>query len=193
MMSHPRPTRAEVTDVANAIYDGTSAIMLSGETAAGQYPVEAVEMMDRIAVQTEKNINYLHMLRTREATAEMHHESISDAISHTACMMAGDLDARCIVSVSKSGRTAQMVSRYRPQSPIIGGCLTDKVCRQLNLCWGITPLKLEEKSDINELFDYAIDVLEEKGFVREGDTVVMTAGVPLGIAGTTNLLKAHVV
>ncbi len=192
MIQHPRPTRAEVTDVANAIYDGTSAIMLSGETAAGKYPVEAVEMMDRIAVRTEKNIPYLQQLRNREATL-MSHESISDAISHTACMMAGDLDARCIVSVSKSGRTAQMVSRYRPQSPIIGGCLTDKVCRQLNLCWGITPLLLEEKSDINELFDYAIDVLQEKGFVVEGDTVVMTAGVPLGIAGTTNLLKAHVV
>lgn len=124
MMSHPRPTRAEATDVANAIYDGTSAIMLSGETAAGDYPVEAVETMVRIALRTEADINYISRLRARNTNEK---PSITDAISHTACLMAGDLNATSIVTVTKSGRTARMISKYRPQSPIIGGCMSDKV------------------------------------------------------------------
>lgn len=190
MMSHPRPTRAEATDVANAIYDGTSAIMLSGETAAGDYPVEAVETMVRIALRTEADINYISRLRARKTNEK---PSITDAISHTACLMAGDLNATSIVTVTKSGRTARMISKYRPQSPIIGGCMSDKVCRQLNLSWGVIPLKVEEKQDADELFDHALERSKEAGLIQEGDTVVLTAGVPLGIAGTTNLLKAHIV
>ena len=190
MMSHPRPTRAEATDVANAIYDGTSAIMLSGETAAGDYPVEAVETMVRIALRTEADINYISRLRARNTNEK---PSITDAISHTACLMAGDLNATSIVTVTKSGRTARMISKYRPQSPIIGGCMSDKVCRQLNLSWGVIPLKVEEKQDADELFDHALERSKEAGLIQEGDTVVLTAGVPLGIAGTTNLLKAHIV
>ena len=190
MMTHPRPTRAEATDVANAIYDGTSAIMLSGETAAGDYPVEAVKTMDRIAMRTEQNINYLSRLKSREYNEK---PSITDAISHTACMMAGDLDATSIVTVTKSGRTARMISKYRPQSPIIGGSLSPKVCRQLNLSWGVIPLLIEEKQDADELFEHAMNRCKEEGLLEEGDTVVLTAGVPLGIAGTTNLLKAEIV
>lgn len=190
MMSHPRPTRAEATDVANAIYDGTSAIMLSGETAAGDYPVEAVETMVRIALRTEADINYISRLRARNTNEK---PSITDAISHTACLMAGDLNATSIVTVTKSGRTARMISKYRPQSPIIGGCMSDKVCRQLNLSWGAIPLKVEEKQDADELFDHVLERSKEAGLIQEGDTVVLTAGVPLGIAGTTNLLKAHIV
>ena len=190
MMSHPRPTRAEATDVANAIYDGTSAIMLSGETAAGDYPVEAVETMVRIALRTEADINYISRLRARNTNEK---PSITDAISHTACLMAGDLNATSIVTVTKSGRTARMISKYRPQSPVIGGCISDKVCRQLNLSWGVIPLKIEEKQDADELFDHALERSKEAGLIQEGDTVVLTAGVPLGIAGTTNLLKAHIV
>lgn len=190
MMTHPRPTRAEATDVANAIYDGTSAIMLSGETAAGDYPVEAVKTMDRIAMRTEQDINYLSRLKSREYNEK---PSITDAISHTACMMAGDLDATSIVTVTKSGRTARMISKYRPQSPIIGGSLSPKVCRQLNLSWGVIPLLIEEKQDADELFEHAMNRCKEEGLLEEGDTVVLTAGVPLGIAGTTNLLKAEVV
>lgn len=190
MMSHPRPTRAEATDVANAIYDGTSAIMLSGETAAGDYPVEAVETMVRIALRTEADINYISRLRARKTNEK---PSITDAISHTACLMAGDLNATSIVTVTKSGRTARMISKYRPQSPIIGGCMSDKVCRQLNLSWGVIPLKVEEKQDADELFNHALERSKEAGLIQEGDTVVLTAGVPLGIAGTTNLLKAHIV
>ena len=190
MMTHPRPTRAEATDVANAIYDGTSAIMLSGETAAGDYPVEAVKTMDRIAMRTEQDINYLSRLKSREYNEK---PSITDAISHTACMMAGDLDATSIVTVTKSGRTARMISKYRPQSPIIGGSLSPKVCRQLNLSWGVIPLLIEEKQDADELFEHAMNRCKEEGRLEEGDTVVLTAGVPLGIAGTTNLLKAEIV
>ena len=190
MMSHPRPTRAEATDVANAIYDGTSAIMLSGETAAGDYPVEAVETMVRIALRTEADINYISRLRARNTNEK---PSITDAISHTACLMAGDLNATSIVTVTKSGRTARMISKYRPQSPVIGGCISDKVCRQLNLSWGVSPLKIEEKQEADELFDHALERSKEAGLIQEGDTVVLTAGVPLGIAGTTNLLKAHIV
>lgn len=190
MMNHPRPTRAEATDVANAIYDGTSAIMLSGETAAGDYPVESVETMARIALRTERDINYLARLKSRESTER---PSITDAISHTACMMAGDLDATSIVTVTKSGRTARMISKYRPQSPIIGGSLSEKVCRQLNLCWGVIPLLIEEKQDADELFEHALTRCKEEGLLEEGDTVVLTAGVPLGIAGTTNLIKAEIV
>lgn len=190
MIHNPRPTRAEATDVANAIYDGTSAIMLSGETAAGDYPVEAVETMVRIALRTEADINYISRLRARKTNEK---PSITDAISHTACLMAGDLNATSIVTVTKSGRTARMISKYRPQSPIIGGCMSDKVCRQLNLSWGVIPLKVEEKQDADELFDHALERSKEAGLIQEGDTVVLTAGVPLGIAGTTNLLKAHIV
>ena len=190
MMRNPRPTRAEVTDVANAVYDGTDAVMLSGETAAGDYPVEAVETMVRIALRTEADINYISRLRARNTNEK---PSITDAISHTACLMAGDLNATSIVTVTKSGRTARMISKYRPQSPIIGGCMSDKVCRQLNLSWGVIPLKDEEKQDADELFDHVLERSKEAGLIQEGDTVVLTAGVPLGIAGTTNLLKAHIV
>lgn len=164
--------------------------MLSGETAAGSYPVEAVKTMDRIAMRTERDINYLSRLKTRESAGK---PSITDAISHTACMMAGDLDATSIVTVTKSGRTAKMISKYRPQSPIIGGSLSEKVCRQLNLCWGVIPLKIDEKQDADELFAHAISRCKEEGLLEEGDAVVLTAGVPLGIAGTTNLIKAEIV
>jgi pyruvate kinase len=164
--------------------------MLSGETAAGKYPVESVETMARIALRAERDINYLARLKSREP---LHNPSITDAISHSACLMAGDLDATSIVAVSKSGRTAQMVSKYRPQSPIIGGSLSEKVCRQLNLSWGVTPLLLEEKQNADELFEHALERARAAGLAQEGDTVVLIAGVPVGIAGTTNLIKAHIV
>ena len=190
MMSHPRPTRAEATDVANAIYDGTSGIMLSGETAAGDYPVEAVQVMAKIALRTEADIHYLMRLRNRKLEGKT---NITDAISHSACLMAGDLEAAAIVTVSKSGRTAHMISKYRPPCPIIGGCLSKSVWRQLNMCWGITPLLIDEKDNSEELFDHALARAREEDMVEEGDTVVLTAGVPVGIAGTTNLLKAQIV
>lgn len=189
MMKHPRPTRAEATDVANAIYDGTSAIMLSGETAAGMYPVEALKTMVRIAVRTEKDINYEQRFKQREV---MSNPDVTNAISHATCTMAGDLNAAAIITVSKSGRTARMISKYRPISPIIGGCLTQRVYRQLGLSWGVSPLLLEEMNNAEELFDYAVDTAESAGLIEKGDVVVLTAGVPLGVSGTTNLIKVQV-
>lgn len=189
MMKHPRPTRAEATDVANAIYDGTSAIMLSGETAAGMYPIEALKTMVRIAVRTEQDINYMQRFKQRKT---MCNPDVTNAISHATCTMAGDLNAAAIITVSKSGRTARMVSKYRPDCPIVGACLTDKVYRQLALSWGVIPLLIEEKTQAEELFDYAVDAAEEAGLIESGDVVVITAGVPLGISGTTNMIKVQV-
>lgn len=189
MMKHPRPTRAEATDVANAIYDGTSAIMLSGETAAGMYPIEALKTMVKIAVRTEQDINYLQRFKQRKT---MSNPDVTNAISHATCTMAGDLNAAAIITVSKSGRTARMVSKYRPNCPIVGTCLTERVYRQLALSWGVIPLLLEEKNNAEELFDYAVDKAEEAGIISKGDIVVLTAGVPLGVSGTTNLIKVQV-
>ena len=189
MMKHPRPTRAEATDVANAIYDGTSAIMLSGETAAGMYPIEALKTMVRIAVRTEQDINYLQRFKMRKT---MSNPDVTNAISHATCTMAGDLNAAAIITVTKSGRTARMVSKYRPNCPIIGGCLTEKIYRQLALSWGVIPLMIEEKTQAEELFDYAVDAAEAAGIISKGDVVVLTAGVPLGVSGTTNLIKVQV-
>lgn len=189
MMKHPRPTRAEATDVANAIYDGTSAIMLSGETAAGMYPIEALRTMVRIAVRTEQDINYMQRFRQRET---MSNPDVTNAISHATCTMAGDLNAAAIITVTKSGRTARMVSKYRPSCPIIGSCLTEKVYRQLALSWGVIPMLIDEKNKAEELFDYAVDAAEAEGLIEKGDVVVLTAGVPLGVSGTTNLIKVQV-
>ena len=189
MMKHPRPTRAESTDVANAIYDGTSAIMLSGETAAGMYPIEAVKTMVRIATRTEHDINYLQRFRQRRT---MCNPDVTNAISHATCTMAGDLSAAAIVTVTKSGRTARMISKYRPDCTIIGECLTEKVCRQLNLEWGVEPILITEEQDASQLFEKAVDVAEMAGFVSKGELVVLTGGVPLGVSGTTNLIKVQV-
>ncbi|MGN0141897.1 MAG: pyruvate kinase, partial [Roseburia sp.] len=189
MMKHPRPTRAEATDVANAIYDGTSATMLSGETAAGMYPIEALKTMVRIAIRTEQDINYLQRFKQRTT---MSNPDVTNAISHATCTMAGDLNAAAIITVTKSGRTARMVSKYRPSCPIVGGCLTGRIYRQLALSWGVIPLLLEEKNNAEELFDYAVDAAESAGIISKGDVVVLTAGVPLGVSGTTNLIKVQV-
>lgn len=189
MIKNPRPTRAEATDVANAIFDGTSAIMLSGETAAGAYPVEAVKTMARIAVRTESEIDYAARLRQLRL---MMNPDTTNAISHATCTMSVDMNATAIITVTKSGRTAQMVSKYRPSCEIVGGCLTKKVYRQLNLCWGVTPLLLEEKDDTTVLFDHAVDASVEAGVISKGDVVILTAGVPLGVSGTTNIVKVQV-
>jgi len=189
MMVHPRPTRAEATDVANAIYDGTSAIMLSGETAAGHYPVEALKTMVRIAISTEKDINYTARFKQRQT---MSNPDITNAISHATCTTASDLNAAAIVTVSQSGRTARMVSKYRPSCPIIGCSTSMKICRQLNLSWGVTPMLLERKETADELFAHAIEEAEKAGLVSMGDITVITAGVPLGVSGTTNMIKVQV-
>ena len=189
MMKNPRPTRAEATDVANAIYDGTSAIMLSGETAAGLYPAEALKTMVKIAIRTEQDINYTARFKSRE---NLSNPDITNAISHATCTTANDLKAAAIITVTQSGKTARMISKYRPDCPIIGGSMYPKVCRQLNLSWGVTPLHVELKDDADELFDHAVDAAQAAGLVSMGDITVITGGVPLGVSGTTNILKVHV-
>ena len=189
MMKHPRPTRAEATDVANAVYDGTSAIMLSGETAAGDYPVEALQTMVKIASRTEQDINYMSRLKKRSILTN---PDITNAIAHATCTTAMDLNASAIITVSNSGRTARMVSKYRPACPIIGCSVNKDVCRKMSLSWGVTPLLVELKHNSDELFDHAVDKAEEMGLIKQGEFVVLTAGVPLGISGTTNMIKVHV-
>ena len=189
MIHNPRPTRAGATDVANAIYDGTSAIMLSGETAMGDYPVEAVETMARIARCTEKDIDYRKRFRSREVEAS---PDITNAISHATCTTAHDLGASAVITVTMAGKTARMISKYRPACRIIGCTTQAHVCRQLNLSWGVTPLLIEEASSTDELFNLAVDGAERSGLVKPGELVVITAGVPLRVSGTTNLMKVHV-
>lgn len=189
MIKNPRPTRAETSDVSNAIYQGTGAIMLSGETASGQYPVEAVKTMDRIAVRTEEDIDYDYRFKRRSM---MDKPDITNAVSHATCTTAADLKASAIITVSKSGRTVGMISRYRPSCTIIGCCMDDYVCRQLNLYWGVEPLLLEREDNAEELFNHAVEAAERAGLVSRGDLTVLTAGVPLGITGTTNLIKVQV-
>ncbi|WP_455715472.1 pyruvate kinase [Anaerosporobacter sp.] len=190
MIKNPRPTRAETTDVANAIYDGTSAIMLSGETAAGHYPVEALKTMVRIALKTEADIDYRKRFFSKNRKAN---PDITDAISHATCTTALDLNAKAIVTVTKSGRSARMISRYRPSCSIIGCTTEERVSRQLNLSWGVEPILLKEKKEVFELFDHAITTAKEKGHIEEGDVIVITSGVPIGISGTTNMIKVETV
>lgn len=190
MIKNPRPTRAETADVANAIYDGTSVIMLSGETASGDYPVEALKMMVRIADYTERDIDYRKRFFHHDRKAN---PDITDAISHATCTTAHDINAKAIVTVTKSGKSARMVSRYRPATDIIGCAITDKVSRQLNMSWGVTPVLLEEKKDVFELFGHAIETCKQEQLVKAGDIVVFTSGVPIGISGTTNMIKVEVV
>ncbi len=190
MIKNPRPTRAEATDVANAIYDGTSAIMLSGETASGLYPVEAVKTMARIAEKAETDIDYLKRFRNTDFKSYI---DVTNAISHATCTTAHDLGAAAIITVSKSGRTVRMISKYRPNCPIIGCSTNEYVCRQLNLSWGVSPLLIEEQSSTDKLFEHAVDKSKYAGIVSDGELVVITAGVPVGISGTTNLMKVQVV
>ena len=189
MIKNPRPTRAEATDVANAIYDGTSAIMLSGETAAGLYPVEALKTMVKIAIRTEQDIDYKGRF---EAGKYQVKGNITNAISHATCTTALDLNAAAIITVTKLGGTARMVSKYRPSCPIIGGSPNEYVCRQLNLSWGVIPVKLENQEKTDDLFDHAVDSAMKKGLLKQGDLTVITAGLPLGVPGTTNLIKVHI-
>ena len=189
MMKNPRPTRAETSDVANAIYQGTSAIMLSGETASGQYPVEALKTMVKIALRTEADIDYDERFKRRSIEDRT---DITNAVSHATCTTAVDLHASAIITVTKSGRTVGMVAKHHPGCMIIGCCMDDYVCRQLNLYWGVQPLLLPKEEDADALFNSAVAAAEEAGLVSRGDLTVLTAGVPLGVTGTTNLIKVQV-
>ncbi|MGN0984506.1 MAG: pyruvate kinase [Gemmiger sp.] len=191
MMSNPRPTRAEITDVANAIYDGTGAVMLSGETAAGKYPVAALKAMATIAETTENATNFSQLVHhSREDDSRL---SVSAAVAHAACTTAADINAAAIITASKSGETARLLSRCRPEAQIIACVLDKHICRQLNVYRGVTPLIMEYAHSTDELISMSVNVAEKAGLIQSGDTVVVTAGVPVGISGTTNMIKVHMV
>ena len=190
MIKNPRPTRAEATDIANAIYDGTTAIMLSGESAAGLYPVEAVKTMSRIAERAEQDIDYRgRMQKVKEDRQET--PDITTAISYATCSVASDLNAAAIITVTMSGFTANMIARYKPGCQIIGCTLDEKVYRQLNLLWGVNPVMIQKEQTTDALFEEAVFKAKQAGLVKTGDTVVITAGVPLGVVGKTDMI--HVV
>ncbi len=190
MIKNPRPTRAETTDVANAVYDGTSAIMLSGETAAGSYPVEAVKTMVRIAERTEQDVDYRKRFyqSSRETDTD-----ITNAICHASCTTALDLNAKAIVTVTKSGTSARMLAKYRPESDIISCATTEKGCRQLSFTWGVTPIVIKEEKEVFNLFDKAIQAAVKLKLLQTGDLTVITSGVPIGVSGTTNMMKVQIV
>ena len=187
MMNHPRPTRAEATDVANAIYDGTSVIMLSGETAAGRDPVESVKTMDAIARRTESDIN--HVKRMTQMAGGRNRLSVAAATAHAACTTAQEIGADAILTVSQRGTTARLVSRFHPGTPIIACLLDQQVRRQMALYWGVEPIMMPYASSTDELVDFAVQAAAQAGVVHEGDLVVVTAGVPVGVAGTTNMIR----
>lgn len=188
MIKNPRPTRAETTDVANAIYDGTSAIMLSGESAAGAYPIEAVKTMSRIAERTEEDICYADQLRERSHNW-VNNEEVTTAICHACCTTAMDLNAKAIITVTMSGFTAGMISKYQPGCMVIGCAVDDMVYRQMSLMFGVSPLLIEKEDDTEKLFHAAVKASVDAGLVNYGDKVVITAGVPLGVAGNTNMVR----
>ena len=190
MMVNPRPTRAEISDVANAIYDGTSAIMLSGETAAGAYPVEALKTMSAIAERTE---NEPHYRDERFKDAAHGQISVSDATAHAACLTARDVNAAAIVTVSESGNTARLLSKYRPTQPIIACVMNEQVQRQLSLSWGITTLLMGPAKSTDELIEMSTALAQKNGYLHNGELAVVTAGVPVGVSGTTNMIKIHMV
>ncbi|MCL2023704.1 MAG: pyruvate kinase [Oscillospiraceae bacterium] len=190
MMRNPRPTRAEVTDVANAVFDGTSAIMLSGETAVGKYPIEALEIMRRIAKSAEQSLDYWERFLQNEKRTE---SGITRAISHATCTTAMDLNATAIVAVTTSGGTARRISSFRPKCPIIAATTSKKALRQLRLSWGVYPVLSDVVHSTDELFSTAVDCAMTTQLVKNGDVIVVTAGVPLDISGTTNMLKVHLI
>ena len=190
MMVNPRPTRAEISEVANAIYDGTSAIMLSGETAAGAYPVEALKTMSAIAERTENEVHYRDNRLVDAGNGQI---SVSDATAHAACLTAKDVNASAIVTVSESGNTARLLSKYRPAQPIIACVMNEQVQRQLAISWGITPLMMALAHSTDELIEMSTSLAKENGYLHDGELAVVTAGVPVGVSGTTNMIKIHMI
>ncbi len=192
MIEHPNPTRAEITDVANAVFDGTSAVMLSGETAMGKYPVQAVEAMAKIANQAEHDMFEMKLYRDDKYEINTH-DLTTDAICDAACRAARDLYAKAIIAVTKSGRTARMISKYRPKSPIVAATYSEKTFHQLALSWGVTPVLALFQNTATDLIRHGIDCAKQLDMVENGDTVVVTAGVPVDSQGNTNLIKVETV
>lgn len=190
MIRNPRPTRAEVTDVANAIFDGTSAIMLSGETAAGKYPIDSLKIMHNIAVKTEEALDYEKLIKIRVGETEL---TTTNSISRATCYTAKDLRATAIVTATSSGHTSKAIAKFKPKTPIIAATTTEKVMRKLSLVWGVYPVLAPQSYSTDEVVQNSVEVAIKSGYVNEGDLIVITAGVPVGISGTTNLIKVHIV
>ena len=190
MIRNPRPTRAEVTDVANAILDGTSAIMLSGETAAGKYPVESVKTMYKIAVTTEEALDYPELFKSKSSKSEI---TTTNAIGRATCNTAQDLEATAIITATSSGYTSKAISKFRPKSPIIAVTTTEEVMRKLALEWGVYPVLASESNSTDEVIANSVEAAIVSGYVKEGDLVVITAGIPAGLSGSTNLIKVHTI
>lgn len=190
MQRNPRPTRAEASDVANAIFDGTDAIMLSGETAAGKYPVESVLTMSRIAEKAESALNYREIFMKQQIAQET---TVTEAISQSVAISALDLNAKAIISSTVTGHTARVVSKYRPKSQIIAVTTQERTMRQLALVWGVTPVFGQEATSTDELLQTALKGGKASGLVKAGDLVVITAGIPLGRSGSTNLVKVDTI
>lgn len=190
MIHNPRPTRAEATDIANAIFDGTDAIMLSGETAAGKYPVEAVETMARIAMKAESSLKYEEMLARRSRKQAY---TVTDSISHATCTISEDLGAAAIITSTETGHTSRMTSKYRSRAPVVAVTPEEKVLRKMALVWGVQPILVRRTTDTDSMITTAIEASLKEGLISPGDLVVITAGVPVGVQGTTNLIKVHTV
>jgi pyruvate kinase len=190
MIRNPRPTRAEASDVANAIFDGTDAVMLSGETAVGRYPLEAVHTMARIAQRTEKALHYAKILESFEPPAE---RSVTDAIAYATCHAAQELGGAAIITATQSGSTARNVSKYKPKARIIAVTPREQVARQLTLTWGVSPVLCRPTKNTDEMFSAAIEASVNSGLANNGDLVLITAGVPVGVSGSTNLLRVHTI
>jgi pyruvate kinase len=191
MQRNPRPTRAEVTDVANAILDGTDAIMLSGETAAGKYPLESVQTMANIARKMEGEMDYRSILDKK--SKELSEAGVTFAVSHATCNTAHDLDASAIITATSSGFTTRKVSQFRPKAPIIATTITERVRRKLALVWGVETVLVDMATSADEIFEMGIAKSKEAGLIKKGDLVVITAGVPIGVTGATNLMKVQIV
>lgn len=188
MIENPIPTRAEITDVANAVFQGTSAVMLSGESAAGKYPVEAVKTMSKIIRQSEEDF---HKYGDTDAVMEKPREDVTNAVGHGACTIARDIKATAIIAITKTGYTASRMAKYRPNVLIIGQTPYVKAYHQMALQWGVYPMMLKYKKDLEKLFMHSVDIARENGLVKEGDFVVISLGVPVDVAGNTNIIRVE--
>lgn len=190
MIRNPRPTRAEVTDIANSIFDGTDAIMLSGETAAGRYPIEAVKTMSTIAERTELDLDYGHYIKDMNHKGEI---TIANAISHASCTTAYELGAAAIITPTQSGSTPRMVSKFRPKAPVIAATFDERVRRKLSLSFGVFSVLIKQTDNTDDLIEQSVNQAIANNYINSGDLVVITAGIPAGVAGTTNLIKVHII
>ncbi|MCQ2551244.1 MAG: pyruvate kinase [Clostridia bacterium] len=190
MIENPMPTRAEITDVANAVFQGTSAVMLSGESAAGKYPVEAVSAMSKIIKQSEKDFE---KYGDTDGTPDKNREDITNAVGHGAGTIAKDIKASALIAITKTGYTANKMSKFRPSVQIVGVTPELKAYHQMALIWGVNPLVMEDVKDLEELFKHSVEITLNAGLIKKGDHVVITAGVPVGVAGSTNIIRVETV